>query len=125
MASQHAAYQNRRSIVGAAVAGLGLLILFRSVAVAPVLIRFLRIIGDQADSLGVIAAGSMAAQRGLQGYLFNHSEFLQVVYQILLSFLGLLFIFMGATLADVFAAGREGLKKKKNACRFRCLSFDV
>lgn len=125
MARQHAAVQNRKSIMAAALIGLGLLILFRNAAEAPVLVRMLRIIGDQADSLGVIAAGSIAVRNCLQAYLFNHAEFLRVVYQVLLSFLGLLFIVMGATLARVLEAGTEGLKKKTNACRFRCLSFDV
>ncbi|HEY2109417.1 MAG TPA: hypothetical protein VGH17_05910 [Candidatus Acidoferrales bacterium] len=125
MARQQAAFQNRKLIVGAALMGLGLLILSRNVSEAPVLIRFLRIMGEQADSLGVLSAGSMALRHFLQAYLFNHAEFLQVLYQILLSFLGVLLIVMGAILAAVFATGREGLKKKTNACRFRCLSFDV
>ena len=118
MARRHTEFQNRKSLVGAALVGLGVVIFFRSLAEAPMLIRFVRIIGAQADSLGVIAAGSMAVQRGLQGYLFNHSEFLRVVYQVLLSFLGLLFIVMGASLTDVFAAGREGLKKSRTLVDF-------
>lgn len=115
MARQHAAFQNRKSIVGAALIGLGLLILFRNVAEAPVLIRFLRMMGHQADSLGLLAAGSMAVQHFLQAYLFHHAEFLQVLYRLWLSFWGLLFIVTGAILAAVFGGG-ERRTKKGRAC---------
>ena len=125
MARQHAVFQNRKSIVGAALIGLGLLVLFRYGAEAAVLIRFLLIIGDQADSLGPLAAASKAVQHFLQCYLFDHTEFLRILFQVLLSFLGLLFIVMGAILAAVFAGRREGLRKRRSACRFRCLSFDA
>ena len=97
---------------------LGLLILSRNVSEAPVLIRFLRIMGEQADSLGVLSAGSTALRQFLEAYLFNHAEFLQVLRQVLLSFLGLLFIVMGATLTAVFASGREGLKKRRTLVDF-------
>jgi hypothetical protein len=118
MARQRAAFQNRKLIVGAVLIGLGLLILSRNVSEAPLLIRFLRIMAGQADSQGVLAAGSTAFRHFLQAYLFNHAEFLQVLHQVLLSFLGLLFIVIGATLAAVFAAGREGLKKRRTLVDF-------
>jgi hypothetical protein len=125
MARQNAVFQNRKSIVGAALIGLGLLILLRNVAEAASLIRSLQMVGHEADSLGILTAASMAFRRALQAYLFNHAEFLQTVYQVLVSFSALLFIVTGAIFfAAVFEVGK-GLKKKKKACRFRCLSFDA
>ena len=115
MARQHAVFQNRKSIVGAALIGLGLLVLFRYGAEAAVLIRFLPIIGDQADSLGPLAAASMAVQHFLQCYLFDHTEFLRILFQVLLSFLGLLLIGAGTIFLPAVFAGREGLKKKEAA----------
>ena len=115
MARQHAVFPNRKSIVGAALIGLGLLVLFRYGAEAAVLIRFLPIIGDQADSLGPLAAASMAVQHFLQCYLFDHTEFLRILFQVLLSFLGLLLIGAGTIFLPAVFAGREGLKKKEAA----------
>ena len=125
MARQRAVFQNRKSIVGAALIGLGLFILLRNVAEAATLIRSLRMVGHEADSLGILTAAAMAVRRTLQAYLFNHAEFLRAVYQILISFSALLLIVTGTIfLAAVFEVG-EGLKKKNKACRFRCLSFDA
>jgi len=125
MARQNAVFQNRKSIVGAALIGLGLLILLRNVAAAASLIRSLQMVGHEADSLGILTAAAMAIRRTLQAYLFNHTGFLQTVYQVLVSFSALLLIVTGTIfLAAVFEVG-EGLKKKNKACRFRCLSFDV
>jgi hypothetical protein len=125
MARQHAVFQNRKSIVGAALVGLGLSILLRNVAEAATLVRILQAIEDQAGSLGMLAAASMAVEHFLQGYLFNHAEFLGVLYQVLLSFLGLLLIGVGTIFLHPVFAGGERLKKKNRACRFRCLSFDA
>ena len=125
MTTQHAVFKSRKSIAGAALIGLGLFVLFRNVAEAAVLIRFLRNIGDQADSLGPFGVASMTVQHFLQGYLFDHTEFLRILYKVLLSFLGLLLIRAGTIFLAAVFAGREGLKKKERACRFRCLSFDA
>ena len=125
MARQRAVFQNRKSIVGAALIGLGLFILLRNVAEAATLIRSLRMVGHEADSLGILTAAAMAVRRTLQAYLFNHAEFLRAVYQILISFSALLLIVTGTIFfAAVFEVG-ERLKKKNKACRFRCLSFDA
>ena len=125
MARQNAIFQNRKSIVGAALIGLGLLILLRNVAEAASLIRSLRMVGHEADSLGILTAAEIAIRRTLQAYLFNHAEFLRAVYQVLISLSALLLIVTGTIFfAAVFEVG-EGLKKKNKACRFLCLSFDA
>jgi hypothetical protein len=125
MVRRQAVLRDRKSIAGAALIGLGLFILFRNPAEAIALIRFLGTLGEQADSLGQVTAANMAVQHFLQGYLFDHTEFLQVLYQVLLSFSGVLLIVMGTIFFAAVFAGREGLKKRKRACRFRCLSFDA
>ncbi len=125
MARQHAVFQNHKSIVGAALIGLGLFILLRNVAEAASLIRSLRMVGREADSLGILTTAAMAIRRTLQAYLFNHAEFLRAVYQVLVSFSALLLIVTGTTFfAGVFEVG-QGPKKKNKACRFGCLSFDA
>jgi hypothetical protein len=111
--------------VAAALIGLGLLILFLNAGEAATLVRSLRIVGHEADSLGILTATAMAVRRSLQAYLFNHTEFLRVLYEVLLSFSGMLLIGTGTVyFAVIFAAGGES-KKRKRACRFRCLSFDA
>jgi hypothetical protein len=112
MARQHAVFQNRKSIVGAALVGLGLSILLRNVAEAATLVRILQAIEDQAGSLGLLAAASMALQHFLQGYLFNHTEFLGALNQVLLSFLGLLLIAAGTIFLPAVFAGEKGSKKR-------------
>jgi hypothetical protein len=125
MAKQHENFQIPKSIVGAALAGLGFLILFRNLEGAVELGRFIRITGEKADSLGILAAASVVIQKGLQAYVFNHTEFLRAVYQVLISLSALLLIVTGTIFfSAVFEVG-EGLKKKNKACRFRCLSFDA
>jgi hypothetical protein len=125
MARQHEVFQNRKLIVGAALIGLGLFILLRNVAEAASLIRSLRMIGHDADSLGILTAAAMAVRRTLQAYLFDHAEFLRAVYQVLVSFSALLLIGTGTVFFLAMFEVGEGLKKKNKACRFRCLSFDV
>jgi hypothetical protein len=125
MARQHTAFQNRKSIAGAALIGIGLFILLRNVAEAASLLRSLRVVGHEADSFGILTTAAMAIRRTLQEYFFHHAEFLRAVYQVLVSFSALLLIATGTMFfAGVFEV-REGLKKKNKACRFRCLSFDA
>ncbi len=108
MARQHAVFQNRKSIAGAALIGLGLFVLFRNVAQANALIRFLRVIFNQTDSLGPLSAASMALQHFLHGYLFDHTEFLRILYQVLLSFSGVLLVVTGTIFfAAVSVAGKR------------------
>lgn len=109
MARQNAVFQNPKSIAGAVLIGLGLFILLRNVAEAVALIRSLRIVGHEADSLGILTAAEMAIRRTLQAYLFNRGEFLQTVYQVLVSFSALLLVVTGTIFfAAVFEVG-EGL----------------
>lgn len=126
MARQNLLLHHRKSIVAAALIGLGLLILFRNVAEAAALLRFLRIAGHEADSLGILTAGAMAVRRTVQAYLFDHTEFVGAVYQVLLSFSALLLIVTGMLFLQPCARWeRVALRKKKAACRFSCLSFDA
>jgi hypothetical protein len=113
MARQHAAFQGPKSIVGAALVGLGFLILFRNLDGAVELERFLRITGEEADSLGPLAAASVVIQKGLQAYVFNHTEFLRALNQLVHSFSALLLIIAGTiTFAGVVTAWVKDLKKK-------------
>jgi hypothetical protein len=114
MAGQHLVLQNRKSIVAAALIGLGLLIPFLNVGEAATLVRSLRIVGREADSLGILTATAMAVQRTLQAYLFNHTAFLRVLYEVLLSFSGMLLIVTGTVFfAVIFLAGGESQKREE------------
>ena len=114
MAGQHLVLQNRKSIVAAALIGLGLLILSLNVGEAATSVRYLRIVGHEADSLGILTATAMAVRRTLQAYLFNHTEFLRVLHEVLLSFSGMLLIVTGTVFfAVILAAGGESQKKEE------------
>ena len=113
MARQHADFQGYKSIVGTALVGLGFLILFRNLEGAVDLGRFIRITGEEADSLGMLAAASVVIQKGLQAYVFNHTEFLRALNQLLQSFSALLLIIAGTiSFAGVVTAKAKELKKK-------------
>jgi hypothetical protein len=101
-------------MLAAALIGLGLLILFLNVGEAATLVRSLRIVGHEADSLGILTATAMAVRRTLQAYLFNHTEFLRALYEVLLSFSGMLLIVTGTVFsAVIFAAGGESQNKEE------------
>jgi hypothetical protein len=95
MARQHADFQVPKSIAGAALVGLGFLILFRNLEGAVELGHLIHITGEETDSLGMLAAASIVIQKALQGYLFNHTEFLRALNQLLQLFSALLLIIVG------------------------------
>jgi len=115
MARRHLVFQNRKSILAAALVGLGLFIVLRNLVEAATLVRFFQVIGDQADATGPLAAATIAARHFLQGYFFNHTEFLRALYEVLLSFSGMLLIAMGTVLfcACVCRRGKRKLKKEE------------
>ena len=97
MARQDAVIRNlksSKSIIGAALIGFGLLILFRNVTQAVAMVRILLFWGRQADSFGPLATASLAVQHFVQSYLLC-AEFLRLLFQVLLSFSGLLVVAMG------------------------------
>lgn len=101
MPRQTRIFQSPKSIAGVALTGLGIFMLCGNLAEAVELGRFVRRTADQADTLGVLSAGSMALAHAFQTYVFNHTEFLRVVHQILISCLALILIIVGT----IFFAG--------------------
>ena len=113
MARQHADIQVPKSIAGAALVGLGFFILFRNLDGASELGRLMRIAGEEADSLGMLPAASIMIQKALQAYVFNHTEFLRALNQLLQSFSALLLIVVGTiSFPSVFTARAKESKKK-------------
>ncbi len=113
MARQQAVFQNRNSIVGAALVGLGLFIMLRNVAEAATMIRFIRIAGGEADALGMLTAASSVIQKALQAYFFSHTEFLRVLNQTLQSLSALLLIIVGSiSFTGGYTARAKEFKKK-------------
>jgi hypothetical protein len=113
MARQHPVFQNRKSIVGVALVGLGLFILLRNVAEATSMVRFIRVAGEEADALGMLTAATSVIHKALQAYFFNHTEFLRALNQLLQSFSALLLVIVGSiSLTGGFSAKAKELKKK-------------
>jgi hypothetical protein len=114
MARRNTLFQNPKSIAGATFIGLGVFILFGNLTVAASqLSRLLGITADEADTLGVLTAGSLAATRSLQAYLFDHTEFLRGLYLILLSFWPLVLVIVGTiVLRAAFRGEAKELPRK-------------
>jgi hypothetical protein len=103
MATQHAVFQNRKSIVGMTLIGLGLFILLRNVAESNTIVRFIRIVGEEADALGMLTAATSVIQKALRA-----------LNQLLQSFSALLFIIIGSiSFTSGFTAGAKESKKKE------------
>jgi len=99
MARRHTLIQNFKSIAGAALIGLGVFILSRNLVEAAALLSdHLGITGEEGETLGVVATFGLAASQLLQSYLFDRQEFLQGLYQILMSFSPLLLVIAGREL---------------------------
>ena len=119
MAKRHLVLQNRKSILGAALVGLGLFILLRNAHEAASLGRSLRTLGNEADTLGILTSATMVVRQSLQAYFFHHAEFLGALHQALLSFSGLLLVVTGtAFFAVVFAGSAEKQKKEEGHVDF-------
>ena len=113
MARQHPVFQNRKSIVGVALVGLGLFILLRNVAESNTIVRIIRIVGEEADALGMLTAATSMIQKALQAYFFDHTEFLRALNQLLQSFSALLLIIVGSiSFTGGFSATAKEFKKK-------------
>ena len=113
MARQHPVFQNRKSIVGVALVGLGLFILLRNVAESNTIVRIIRIVGEEADALGMLTAATSMIQKALQAYFFDHTEFLRALNQLLQSFSALLLVIVGSiSFTGGFSARAKEFKKK-------------
>ena len=113
MATQHPVFQNRKSIVGVALVGLGFFILLRNGAEVTTMVRFIRMAREEADALGMLTAATSVIQKALQAYFFNHTEFLRALNQLLQSFSALLLVIVGSiSFTGGFSATAKELKKK-------------
>ena len=132
MASQHRPSEGLKSIVGGALVGLGLHILFGNLdRVAEQLHHML---GTPAwETLGVLPSAVLAASQAVQAYGLDHQEFLQTLLWMLISFWPLLLVILGTVLlrdffterAKALPAPDKFLQNKNMGCRFRAFSFDV
>jgi hypothetical protein len=114
VARQNTLFQNPKSIAGAALIGLGALILFGDLTLtASQLSHLIGITADEADTLGALTAGSLAATHALQAYLFDHTEFLRVLHKILLSFWPLVLVIVGTIVLRAALRGEAKELQKK------------
>jgi len=136
MASQHRPSEGLKSIVGGALVGLGLHILFGNLdRVAEQLHHML---GTPAwETLGVLPSAVLAASQAVQAYGLDHQGFLQsllwIGFWILISFWPLVLVIAGTVLlrnfftekAKALPAPEKYFENKNMGCRFRAFSFDV
>ncbi len=132
MASQHRPSEGLKSIVGGALVGLGLHILFGNLD--RVVEQLQHMLGTPAwETLGVLPSAVLAASQAVQAYGLDHQEFLQTLLWMLISFWPLLLVILGTVLlrdffterAKALPAPDKFLQNKNMGCRFRAFSFDV
>ncbi len=132
MASQHRPSEGLKSIVGGALVGLGLHILFGNLD--RVAEQLQHMFGTPAwETLGVLPSAVLAASQAVQAYGLDHQGFLQTLLWMLISFWPLLLVILGTVLlrdffterAKALPAPDKFLQNKNMGCRFRAFSFDV
>ena len=132
MAGQHRPSEGLKSIVGGALVGLGLHILFGNLD--RVAEQLQHMLGTPAwETLGVLPSAVLAASQAVQAYGLDHQEFLQTLLWMLISFWPLLLVILGTVLlrdffterAKALPAPNKFLQNKNMGCRFRAFSFDV
>jgi len=95
MARQHTSSQNLKSIVGAALAGLGLVIVFGKLDGSAVQLSDL--LGAAArEALELLLCIVPPAWQALQDHAFDHREYSPCPFQMLVSFWSLLRVMAGA-----------------------------
>jgi ascorbate-specific PTS system EIIC-type component UlaA len=132
MASQHKLSEGLKSVVGGALVGLGLHILFGNLD--RVAEQLQHMLGTPAwETLGVLPSAVLAASQAVQAYGLDHQGFLQTLLWMLISFWPLLLVILGTVLlrdffterAKALPAPERFLQNKNMGCRFRAFSFDV
>jgi hypothetical protein len=132
MASQHRPSEGLKSIVGGALVGLGLHILFGNLD--RVAEQMKHMLGAAVwETLGVLPSAVLAASQAVQAYGLDHQGFLQSLLWMLISFWPLLLVIAGTVLlrnfftekANALPAPEKYLQNKDMGCRFHAFSFDV
>jgi len=132
MASQHKLSEGLKSVVGGALVGLGLHILFGNLD--RVAEQLQHMLGTPAwETLGVLPSAVLAASQAVQAYGLDHQGFLQTLLWMLISFWPLVLVILGTVLlrdffterAKALPAPERFLQNKNMGCRFRAFSFDV
>jgi hypothetical protein len=97
MANRQTSLKGLRSVLGAALLALGLVILFGNLdALEASVTRILG--GPESSGMEALAAVVLATSHAVQAYAFDHQGFLPVLEQILVSFWPLILVVIGATL---------------------------
>ena len=110
MAARQASLQSLKSIAGASLLALGLVLLFGNLdGVAASLSNFAGISAH--EGLGVLPALGLAGLHALQAYTFDPNGFISALLQILVSFWPLIVVAIGAALFR--SAFRGGFAKSK------------
>jgi hypothetical protein len=127
MGSQGRLIQNLQLFAGAALIGLGTLILAGNLAsIAAHFSHLLGITAEAAETLGPLNTAGAVASQAFWAYFFDHQEFLRGLHRILISFWPVLLVITGSVMwRNGFTGSAAKLQKKCPACRSHCSSFDV
>ncbi len=105
MAARKASLQSLKSIAGAVLLALGLVVLFANLdEVAATVSNFAGVSAH--EGLGVLPALGLAGLHALQAYTFDPAGFMAALLQILVSFWPLVLIFAGVVVLRSAVAGR-------------------
>jgi hypothetical protein len=116
MARQHALFENLKSIVGTALIGLGLFVVYGNLVDATArLSRFTGISAGTTQTFGEVTAVGLAALQVWQSYLFDRQELLRVLWWILISFWPLSLVIAGAVLTGTAARSKSKNIQNKNS----------
>jgi hypothetical protein len=137
MARQPAASQSSKSIVGAALVGIGTLILYETLAGDVAQLRHV-LDANGSDALGVLPAVVLATSQAVHACGFDYQALLPCLLRMLISFWPPLLVIAGTILLrdgcsdkvkEVTGTGqilpKKNFKNKDTECRFRCPSFDA
>jgi hypothetical protein len=109
---QHTFLERTKAITGAALIGLGIVILYRNLDQA---VNQLSQLGTPKDLLGVLPAVVLTALQLLQAYASDHQRFLQDLFQhLLVTFWPLLLVVAGTALSQDAVPGKMNAAIKKD-----------
>jgi|HubBroStandDraft_4_1064222.scaffolds.fasta_scaffold157235_2 hypothetical protein len=109
---QHTFLERTKAITGAALIGLGIVILYRNLDQA---VNQLSHLGTPKDLLGVLPAVVLTALQLLQAYASDHQRFLQDLFQhLLVTFWPLLLVVAGTALSQDAVPGKMNAAIKKD-----------
>ena len=119
-----ASFRNWKSITGAALVVLGMVILYQNAAGA--VAEFRNVLGHNGfRSVGPFPALALTISKGLQDYASDHHFLQDLLRHIVIDTWPLLLVRLGAFLSTQAVSGKTNVQKSLPACRSSRAPFDV